>query len=218
MMVTRPVLASSATMRPIANGSSWAGARPAVFAGICSGMHGLADRRCAAHTPPPANATRTSNDDKRTTRRMTRTSRRDWTSLRGAPIQGLGAQILERDSLTLSDSPSLHAPAQQDVKCAASAMTQMCGFEARDARAVFGPLEPTREFSADAPAEHASYVEAQALAGDDQHHAVSLADPLGEEMGDRALGLRESHAVQVERRLRRTPAARQGAIDVAVEW
>ena len=66
------------------------------------------------------------------------------------------------------------APTQQDVEGAAAAVARMGGAHVRDPRPVAGAFEPAREFGPDPAAEHATAIETQAFAGDDQHQAPPL--------------------------------------------
>ena len=85
------------------------------------------------------------------------------------------------------------------------------------AMAVVGTVQPAHEFAADTAAQHAAALQAQALAGDDQHDAQAACGDVLEKGRDGALGSGERQAMQVERGLRQELAARERPLDVAVE-
>jgi len=89
--------------------------------------------------------------------------------------------------------------------------------QARDASAVFGPLQPSWKFSPDATAEHSTTLHPQSLAGHDEHDPQAALGGVGQEIRDRPLSRSQSHAMKVEARLGPALAPRQRTIDIAVE-
>jgi len=83
--------------------------------------------------------------------------------------------------------------------------------------AIVGAVQPTDELRPDASAQHASPLEARALARDDQDDPEILRHRGIEKVGDGTFGCGERHAVQVERRLRDELAAPKGTRRVAVK-